>query len=190
MMIEKEEFKKERLMGIRLSEKLYELLSQKSEEFEMSKSEVLRLSFEFFNFTTEMVKDYNMIMVPRTLLNSLFEMTPIEKLEEIAFIDANMIINSGKALCFETGLKFTIENFMKYAKKMLSRNNLGFFNRINFRMDSDKRVKLIGLHDLNENLSQYLIYLFKYVMKVFGYSVIEESLTVGEKSIEMEFRKT
>ena len=48
MMNDKEELKKKRIMGLRLSEKLYELLVQKSEEFEMSKSEVLRLSFEFF----------------------------------------------------------------------------------------------------------------------------------------------
>ena len=190
MMKDKEELKKKRIMGLRLSDRLHKLLAQKSEEFEMPKSEVLRLSFEFFSFTTELVKDYNMVIVPRTLLNSLFETMSIEKLEEIAFIDAKMIINYGRVLCFETGLKFNAENFLKYARKMLSRNNLGFFTKLNFRMDSDKKVHLFGLHDFNENFTHYLIYLFKYVMKEFSYTVIEESFTIGEKSIEIEFRKT
>ncbi len=190
MMIEKEELKKKHVMGLRLSDRLHKLLAQKSEEFEMPKSEVLRLSFEFFISTTELVKDYNMVIIPTTLLNSLFEMTSIEKLEEIAFIDAKMIINYGRVMCFETGLKFNIENFLKYARKMLSRNNLGFFTKLNFRMDSNKKVHLFGLHDINENFSHYLIYLFKYVMKAFSYTAIEESFTMGEKSIEIEFRKT
>lgn len=188
MMNDKDELKKNRIMGLRLSEKLYKLLVQKSEEFEMSKSEVLRLSFEFFRSNTELVKDYNRVIIPATLLNSLFEMASIEKLEEVAFINAKMIVNYGRVMCFETGLKFNIQNFLKYARKMLSRNNLGFFTKLNFRMDSNKKVQLIGLHDINENFSHYLIYFFKYVMKVFSYSTTEESFTIGEKSIEIEFR--
>jgi hypothetical protein len=188
-MSEKEDLKKQRVMGIRLSERLHELLTQKSEEFEMSKSEILRLSFEFFRFTTELVKDYSMVIVPGTLLSTLFEMASIEKLEETAFLNAKMITNNGKIFCLETGMKFNIESFMKYARKMMSRNTLGFFTKLNFRMESNKSVHLIGLHDINLNFSHYLVYLFKHMMKTFNYTAIVKTIAVGEKSIEIEFRR-
>ncbi|MFW9829566.1 MAG: hypothetical protein ACFFEY_18475 [Candidatus Thorarchaeota archaeon] len=46
-------------------------------------------------------------------------------MEEIVFVNAKMIMNNGKIFCFETGLKFNVENFLKYARKMMSRSNNG-----------------------------------------------------------------
>lgn len=179
--------KKTRVMGLRLSERLYELLTQKSEEFNMSKSEILRLSFEIFRLTTGLIKDYHVIIVAEELLTSLFEMASVEKLEEAAYINAKIVINESKILCFEMGLKFNLENFMKIGKKLMSRDTLGFFTKLNFRTDSNKHVHLIGLHEINEPFSQYLISTFKHIMKTFNYIAIEQ--TIGEKSIEIEFRR-
>lgn len=175
-------------IGLRVDEETEEMLDSLSETMDLKKSQLLKRAFREWVSIKQSIQRENMILCHRLLLVSLFKALPDDELQRIAETLSEHIISLIRIKQIENNIDETLEQFLTKFTSFNSTQHSGWFQKIDYTLDQDGKIRIYGFHSLNKKFSNYAAELFTMILsKKFGYLPIGESSRVTENSIIVEY---
>ncbi|MFX1366703.1 MAG: hypothetical protein ACFFCE_06250 [Promethearchaeota archaeon] len=188
-MEKKSEKKRSHTMGLRMDDDTFVLLEKFSQQMDIKKSTLLKLTFKLWTNIRLAIQEQSMILISKTLFIQLINNCPKEILLELAKMDAEKILNRLQLHLIDDGLDFSIENFIDYFTQLFSEKGVGWFNRLQYKIQSENKVIVYGNHTLNHKLSMFFRELMITLLENgFNYRIIKSPNEISDTTISLKFK--
>jgi len=178
-----------KLIGLRVDDETVEVLDSLSEAMDLKKSQLLKKAFHEWLTIKQSIQQENMILCERLLLAPIFKIVPDDELQQIAETMSEYIISLITIKQIENKSDNTIEQFLINFTNFNSMDCSGWFQKIDYTLDQDGKVRIYGFHSLNRQFSKYFTNVITIILsKKFGYLLIEESVKITQNSIIVEYK--
>jgi len=178
-----------KLIGLRVDEETEEMLDSLSETMDLKKSQLLKRAFREWVTIKQSIQQKNMILCERLLLESLFKAAPEVELQQIAETMSEHIISLIRIKQIESNVDETLEQFLINFTRFNSMQFSGWFQKIDYTLDQDGKIRIYGFHSLNKQFSNYIAKIITIILsKKLGYLPIGESTRITHNSIIVEYK--
>jgi len=176
-------------IAIRIDEEIRELIETLSVSMNLNQSQLLRKAFKQWARTRKGVIGQDIMICDRLLVSCLFEKLDDEEITEIAEETSEQIVSKIRIKRIEENIvNESIKDFLKNFTNLVGPKNLGWFSKINYDIEEDKKIVIYALHSANENYSKYSVELISNILsELYDFQINNDTKRVTDNSIIIEF---
>jgi hypothetical protein len=178
-------------LGFRLSESDIMKLEKIAKDENRSRSLIAKQAVKNWITLESFRKTNKMIIITKSILKSMFSQLLSEDNEELLnslVVDTADLLADITRYNIPAGMDF--KNFRIYTRNLINLlGNTGFrwFNKIDFIVKKDK-IKIKGLHDLDEGFSEFFTLMIEYYLKTFFNVELENQIKdISSSLIYLEY---
>lgn len=179
--------KKSNYLGFRLSEPEIIKLEKIAKIENRSRGLIAKHAIKNWINLESFRKTNNMIIITKSMFTRLFLHLNEDSSKELVIDTANLLADITR---FNISDSMEVQNFNKYAKniiKFLTNSGIKWFNTIDFNL-INKTLKIKGLHDLDDNFSEFFIKMIEYFLKTyFKFDLDTKLKSVSSNLINLEY---
>lgn len=155
---------------------------------QLKKSQLFRKAFNEWAKTRENIVGQNMMLCDSLLLTILFEQLDDDEIRHIAEIMSDHVVSKIRIRQIEKHIVHeSIPEFLRDFTTLVSSQHFGWFSKINFSYDPDKKITIYGFHSLNTQYSKYAVQLLSLILlKTHSYESLLGTHNVTDNSFILE----